>query len=275
MRPAHKLAALKKLISGYGSCLVAFSGGADSTFLLKVASLALPKANILAVTADSPTYPPEELAAARKIAARLGVRHLVIKTKEFEDQNFLSNPVNRCYFCKKELFAALKVIARKKGLRVVCDASNYSDRLDLRPGQIAKKELEVYSPLAQAQITKEEIRAFSRNMRLPTWSKPSLACLASRIPYGTKITTGALKRVNLAEKYIRRMGFTQVRVRHYDGLCRIEVPKDDIPQLLTRRKQIVDNLKKLGYNFITVDLEGYRTGSMNPGTVLKPKQKCP
>jgi len=243
--------------------LIAFSGGADSTFLLKVASEVLPKNKILAVTANSATYPPEELAFAKKIAKSFGARYKVIKTDELRDKRFVSNPVNRCYFCKKELFARLARIAVQNKLNVVCDASNISDKLDFRPGDKAKKELNIRSPLVEAGFSKEDIRKLSRKIGLGTWDKPSLACLASRIPYGTKISSGLLKRIDSAERCLRNIGFKQVRVRHYNGLCRIEVSKDEIPQLLIRRKQVVDKLKKIGYNFVTIDLEGYRTGSLN------------
>ena len=258
-----KINKLKKIISGYGSCLIAFSGGADSSFLLKVASLALPKEDILAVTADSPTYPKEELALARKIASQLGVKHKIIKTSELQDNRFVSNPQERCYFCKKMLFTDLNKIAKEKKLKFVLDASNVSDKTDFRPGNKAKNELGVRSPLQEAHFTKEEIRKLSKNLGLLTWNKPSLACLASRVPYGTKISEPTLKRINKAEMYLRKSGFTQSRVRHYNGLCRIEVAKKDIPLLINARQSVVDKFKKLGYNYVTIDLEGYRTGSMN------------
>jgi len=260
---SQKIKELERILKKMGSVLVAFSGGVDSTFLLKVASEGLPGNKILAVTANSPTYPPEELGFAKKIAKDFGVRHKVIKTNEFRDKRFVSNPVNRCYFCKKELFTRLKNIAAKSRLNFVLDASNVSDKLDFRPGNIAKKELKVRSPLVEAGLTKEDIRKLSRKLGLATWDRPSLACLASRIPYGTKISPGLLRRINEAEKYLRNIGFKEMRVRHYNGLCRIEVSKGEVPQLLTKGNQVVDKLKKLGYNYVTVDLEGYRTGSLN------------
>ena len=243
--------------------MIAFSGGVDSTFLLKIASLTLPRGKILAVTADSETYPAQELDFAKKSAKSLGVRHKVIRTNELKDKRFSSNPLKRCYFCKKELFSKLWEVAQLNNLKFVLDASNISDRADFRPGSIAKKELKVHSPLAQAGLTKEEIRQLSKNLGLSTWNKPSLACLASRIPYGTPISLAILKRINKAEEYLRGLGFEQVRVRHYNGLCRIEVPKADVLELLTKKNLVVDKLKNLGYNFVTVDLEGYRTGSLN------------
>lgn len=263
MRLAQKLAKLKTIILEYNSVLVAFSGGMDSTLVLKVALDVLPKNKVLAITADSPTYPREELLFSKNVAKSLGVRHKIIKTCELEEEKFASNPVNRCYFCKSELFSKLKTIASEFKLNFVVDGSSVSDKSDFRPGSIAKRELKIHSPLLEAGFTKEDIRNLSRKIGLPTWDKPSLACLASRIPYGTRINSDLLERVNRAEVYLRNLGFKQARLRHYNGLCRIEVPKEDIPLLINKRIQVVDRFKKMGYNYITVDLEGYRTGSMN------------
>jgi len=263
MRPEQKLIKLNKIIKRYGSCLVAFSGGVDSSFLLKVASLALPKDKILAVTADSPTYPREELISAKRIARSLGVRHKVIETCELKNKKFISNPVDRCYFCKIELFTALNKIAKDFDLNIVLDASTASDKSDFRPGNRAKSELRVRSPLLDAGLTKEDIRTLSKKLGLITWNKPSLACLASRIPYGTEISEDLLERIHKGESILKKEGFTQVRLRHYNGLCRIEVPKNEISRLIKRQEHIIDRLKDLGYNYITVDLAGYRTGSLN------------
>lgn len=245
------------------SVLVAFSAGVDSAFLLKAASLALPKDRILAVTACSDTYPKEELASAKVIAGALGVRHKIITTRELNNKKFSSNPSNRCYFCKKELFGSLNKIAKAERIGFVIDASNLSDKNDFRPGDKAKEEEGVRSPLQEAGLSKNEIRRLSKKIGLATWDKPALACLASRIPYGSKISKPLLRRIGKAEAFLKGLGFKQVRLRHYGRLCRIEVNKGDIPRLISKRAGISKRLKCLGYDYITVDLEGYRAGSMN------------
>ncbi len=243
--------------------MIAFSGGTDSTFLLKIASLVLPKEKVIAVTANSATYPEGELISAKKIAGAFGAKHKIINTSELNDKKFKSNTPKRCYFCKKELFTKLKNIAREDKLSFVFDASNISDMSDFRPGTKAKKELGIRSPLQEAGFTKADIRILSKKLGLSTWNKPAQACLASRIPYGMNISEPALVRINRAENVLRGLNFSQIRVRHYNGLCRIEVPKNEIPGLINKGQCIIDKLKKLGYNYITVDLEGYRTGSLN------------
>lgn len=265
----YKLARLKRIIKKYPSCVVAFSGGVDSTFLLKVASLVLPKDKILAVTATSATYPKEELIFAKTMARKIGVRHKIIRTAEVKDKRFSSNPINRCYICKKELFNKLKIIAGNFKFGYVMDASNVSDKNDFRPGSIALNELRICSPLKDAGLTKDDIRLLSKRIGLATWDKPSLACLASRIPYGIKITPSLLKRIDDAESYLRKLGFKQVRLRHYRNLCRIEVAQNEINRLLGCRREIVRRFKRLGYNYVTVDLEGYRTGSINPAFFVR------
>ncbi len=257
-----KLKKLKKILEEMQSVLLAYSGGADSSFLLKVAHDSLGN-KVLAVTAMSSTYPREELDSAKATARLLKVRHKIIQTFELRDRHFVSNPVNRCYFCKKELFGRLKKIARKNNLKFIIDASNITDRKDYRPGAKAKKELGIRSPLEEAGFTKDEIRNLSKGLKLATWNKPNLACLASRIPYGRPIIPAVLSKIERAEKLLKVMGFKQVRLRHYDGLCRIEVDSGNLVQLIKKRNLVVEKLKRLGYNYVTVDLEGYRTGSLN------------
>jgi uncharacterized protein len=197
------------------------------------------------------------------MAKSLGARHIVVKTDELNDKNFIANSLNRCYFCKKSLFRKLKNLALKFNLNYVVDASNISDKKDFRPGARAKKELHIRSPLEEAGFTKVDIRRLSKRLGLASWDKPQQACLASRISYGTRVTPELLGRVNKAEIYLRSLGFTQVRLRHNNGLCRIEVLEKDIPELIDKRDLIAEKLKRLGYNYVTVDLEGYRAGSMN------------
>ncbi|MFA6350200.1 MAG: ATP-dependent sacrificial sulfur transferase LarE [Candidatus Omnitrophota bacterium] len=257
-----KLKKLKYILKKMGSVLLAYSGGADSSFLLKAALDSLGD-KVLAVTAVSETYPNEELIHARQLARKLGARHMVIRTKELNDPKFRKNPVERCYYCKKELFLKLRKVAVKQGISFVIDAGNLSDKADFRPGNKAKNELGVRSPLSEAGFTKDDIRLMSKKSGLNTWNKPSLACLASRIPYGSSIQPGILSRIDKAEQFLRKLGFIQVRVRHYNDLCRIEVMPGRIRSLIAKQKDVVDNLKKLGYNYVTVDLEGFRSGSMN------------
>jgi uncharacterized protein len=253
---------LKRILKGMGSVLVAYSGGADSTFLLKVACDVL-GGRVLAVTAASATYPKEELLLAGKMARSLGVRHKIIRTDELRDRRFLRNTAERCYFCKEQLFRKLWQLAGKNKLDFVTDASNISDKGDFRPGDRAKKRFKVRSPLAEAGFSKEDIRSSSRELGLITWDKPSLACLASRIPYGQEVSVSLLERINRGENFLKRLGFRQVRLRHHNHSCRIEVPGQDIAALVKKRRTITAALKKLGYNYITVDLEGFRSGSLN------------
>ncbi len=263
MEIEDKLNRLKRLIRGYKSALVAFSGGQDSAFLLKMCSLVLPPEKLLAVTAVSATYPQGELDKARSLAKQIGCRLKVIRTEELRDKRFTENSVSRCYFCKQELFSKLITLARENKLNFVLEAGNISDKKDYRPGNIAKRKLKIESPLLRAGFTKNDIRRVSKKMGLSSWNKPSLACLASRVPYGTRITSGLLRRIDRGESYLRRLGFAQVRLRHHQELCRIEVDKSELRRLLGKRRMITGKLKDLGYNYVTVDLQGYRTGSLN------------
>ena len=258
-----KLENLKKILHNMQSLLIAYSGGVDSSLLLKIAKNSL-KGNVVAVIAQSETYPKEEIKSARDFAKRLRVKQAVIKTEELNNPKFYRNPINRCYFCKKELFSKLKNIAKRYNLKWVVDGSNLDDRNDFRPGKLAAREFKVRSPLKEAKLTKSDIRKISKRLGLSTWNKPSLACLASRFPYNTKITRKALSCIDEAEDFLRKIGFKQVRVRHHGNLARIEILKENITKLIKcDRRKIINKLKKLGYNYVAIDLEGYRTGSMN------------
>jgi uncharacterized protein len=257
-----KLDNLKAIIKNTGGAVVAFSGGVDSTFLLKVAQDVLGD-KVLAVTANSETYPKRELEEAIAFAYSLGIRHIVIETLELEIAGFADNPPDRCFYCKHELFSKLTEIAKANELEVVFDGSNYDDRNDHRPGMRAAKELGVVSPLKEAQMTKDDIRELSKEFGLSTWNKPSFACLSSRFPYGTKITPDKLAAIGEAEDFIRDLGFIELRVRHHGDIARIEIGKADLGRIVTFAEQISDKLKSLGFLYVTLELSGYKTGSMN------------
>lgn len=262
---------LRGILKKLGRVVVAYSGGIDSTFLLKVAIDALGRNNVLAVTACSETYPYSEFKEAKKLARLLGSKHLTIYTNEMKIEKFRSNPVNRCYYCKKELFKALKGVRDKYGMNHVVDGTNLDDLKDIRYGNKAAEELGVRKPLLEAGITKKYIRSISKKMRLPIWDKPSSACLASRFPFNSAITRDGIDRVSKAEEFMRKLGFRQVRVRIHDDIARIEIPEKNLDLGMRFKELIIKKLKKLGFIYVALDLEGYRTGSMHEAQVLTKK----
>lgn len=267
-----KLEKLKENLKKLGSVAIAYSGGVDSTFLLKVAHEVLGD-KVIAVTARSSTYPEREFNEAKAYIESIGAKHIVIVSEELEIEGFSKNPVNRCYYCKKELFSKIKDIASEYDISYVLDGSNLDDTGDYRPGMKAAKELEVISPLKEAELTKQDIRDLSKAMGVPTWNKPAFACLSSRFPYGNEITAPKLKMVEQAEQLLLDMGFRQIRVRHHGEIARIEVSSEERGKFfdLAVMDKIGQEFKNIGFKYTTLDLLGYRTGSMNE--VLSEEEK--
>lgn len=261
----QKLDSLKEILKKMGSVVVAYSGGVDSSLLVKVAVDTLGKKNVLAVTARSQTYPETEYKEAKDLARKLGANHLTIWTDELKNKNFQNNPLNRCFYCKDELFTKLNSLAKEKGFNFVLDGANYDDRLDYRPGSQAAQKLGVRSPLKEAKLTKQDICNSAKKLGLPNWNKPAQACLASRIPYHSKISPLKLQKIEEGEKFLRKLGFHQARLRYHQEIARIEVGKDEISKFFSQeiRHKVIKLLRNLGFKYITLDLEGYRTGSMN------------
>jgi uncharacterized protein len=257
---------LKALLDEMKPAVLAYSGGVDSSLLLRAASEVM-GAGLIAATAVSETYPTGELQSAKDFARSLGVTHRILRTEELASEEYVQNSPDRCYYCKKELFEKLRKLGDTEGISFILEGSNTDDLNDHRPGRKAAGEHAVRSPLVEAGLSKSEVRELARGLALPVWDKPSLACLSSRIPYGTRITPEILKTIQTAEDHLRAHGFRQVRVRHYGDTARIEVDRSDFAKLLSSgvAEQITAALKEIGYAYVCLDLAGYRTGSLNEG----------
>ena len=267
---SEKEAALRGMLSSFGSVVVAYSGGVDSAYLACIAGEMLGD-RALAVTADSASYPERHRRLAVQIARQFGLRHEIIHTNELERPDYRANPVNRCYYCKHELYTHLAKIAADRQA-VVVDGNNADDRGDYRPGRQAAREFGVRSPLDEADLGKNEIRELSRRAGLPTWDEPASACLSSRIPYHTEVTDEKLRMIERAEEALRTLGFRVCRVRHHDELARLEIGRDEMARALEPEvgAAIVREIKAIGYRYVSLDLQGYRTGSLNEGLLLRP-----
>ena len=277
----EKARQLRDVLGGCDSLLVAFSGGADSAYLAWAATSVL-GSSVLCVTADSPSYPDHHRQLALRIAREFGLRHQIIHTSELDRPEYRANPTNRCYYCKHELYTVLTKIGRERGFAVIADGSNADDRGDYRPGRQAAREFGVRSPLDETGLTKDEIRELSRIAGLPTWDEPASACLSSRIPYHSEVTPQKLRIIEQAEDAVRALGFRVCRVRHHDlgapgsaaapaALARLEIGRDELPRALEPevRDRIVRELRAIGYQHVTIDLQGYRMGSLNEGVPLR------
>lgn len=262
---------LRELVSSFDSLIIAFSGGVDSAYLGWVATQVLGPA-ALCVTADSPSYPDRHRQLAIRVAGEFGFRHEIVHTRELERLEYRANPTNRCYFCKHELYSLLTAVAQEQQFAAIADGSNADDRGDYRPGRQAAREFGVRSPLDEVDLTKAEIRELSHRAGLPTWDEPASACLSSRIPYHSEVTDEKLRMIERAEDVLHALGFRVCRVRHHDRLARLEIGQDELPRALQPevRERLITELKAIGYAHVTIDLQGYRMGSLNEGLRLRP-----
>jgi uncharacterized protein len=260
-----KIQRLRKILKDYKSVLVAHSGGTDSSLLLKAAVDFLGVDKVLAVTVKSEFIPEKKIAEAQSIADAIGARWEVLEIPVLHEKNLIKNPIDRCYICKKAILKNLKAIAKKEGINQVVEGAIVEDTKIYRPGRKAIKQLKIKSPLLEAEFTKEEIRKLSRKIALPSWDKPSFTCLATRFPYGTRLTKKNLKKVAMAEDFLANKTFKIFRIRNHGNIARIEVPEKDFDKLLSHKKSIIAEFKKIGYDYVTIDIEGYRSGSMDIG----------
>lgn len=269
----EKFERLKGIIRAYESVLVAFSGGVDSAFVLKVARETLGRERVKAVTAKSASFPARELEASCELARWMDVEQIVVETREMEKPGYVDNTVERCYFCKETLYEMIRPLADAEGFREVCNGTNLDDREDYRPGLKAAEQFAIRSPLVEAGFTKADVRYFSRELGLPTWDKPAQACLSSRIPYGQKVTDEKLEQIERAEDYLRDLGFGVIRVRHHGSVARIEVGRAEMDRFFDEgfRDTVSRALKSMGFLYITLDLQGYRVGSLNEARPSSPK----